>query len=112
MQPRFPMESELSMQADVKPRVPAELAELRGEIDRIDAEIMDALARRFAVTDKVGRLKAEHGLNSVDPVREQEKLQDLRRMAVEQGLNADFIHSLFQHLFNEVVKNHRSFLVK
>ena len=100
------------MQAEVKPVVPDELADLRKQIDQIDAEIMGALARRFAVTGKVGQLKAQHGLNSVDPVREQEKLQSLRTLASEQGLNADFVHSLFQHVFNEVVKNHRSFLDK
>jgi chorismate mutase len=106
------MESVLSMQADIKPLVPAELAALRGQIDQIDAEMMEALARRFAVTNKVGQLKAEHALNSVDPVREQEKLQHLRQMAAERGLNSDFVHDLFQHIFNEVVKNHRSFLTK
>lgn len=100
------------MQADIKPLVPAELAALRGQIDQIDAEIMEALARRFAVTNQVGQLKAQHALNSVDPVREQEKLQRLRQMATERGLNGDFVHDLFQHIFNEVVKNHRSFLAK
>jgi chorismate mutase len=98
------------MQAEVKPVIPPELADLRGQIDTIDSEIMNALARRFAVTNKVGQLKAQYGLNSVDPVREQEKLQGLRRLAADQGLNSDFVHSLFQHIFNEVVKNHRSFL--
>jgi chorismate mutase len=106
------MESALSMQADIKPLVPAELAELRGQIDRIDAEIMEALARRFAVTNNVGQLKATYALNSVDPVREQEKLQQLRQMAAERGLSSDFVHDLFQYIFNEVVKNHRSFLTK
>jgi chorismate mutase len=100
------------MQAEVKPALPAELADLRKQIDQIDTEIMGALARRFAVTSKVGQLKAQHGLNSVDPVREQEKLQFLRNLANEKGLNADFVHSLFQHVFNEVVKNHRSYLDK
>ncbi len=100
------------MQADVKPVVPAELADLRKQIDQIDAQIMEALARRFAVTGKVGQLKAQFHLNSVDPVREQEKLQSLRNLATENGLNAEFIDSLFQHVFNEVVKNHRSYLEK
>ena len=98
------------MQAEVKPVIPPELADLRGQIDNIDMEILTALARRFAVTNQVGQLNAQYGLNSVDPVREQEKLQSLRRLAAEKGLNSDFVHSLFQHIFNEVVKNHRNFL--
>jgi chorismate mutase len=100
------------MQAEVKPSIPAELADLRKQIDQIDAEIMAVLARRFAVTAKVGELKARHGLNSVDPVREQEKLLLLCKLAKEHGLNANFVQSLFQHVFNEVVKNHRSYLDK
>ena len=100
------------MQAEVKPSVPAELAVLRKQIDQIDEEIMAALARRFAVTVIVGQLKARQGLNSVDPVREQEKLQSLRNLAREMGLDADFVQNLFQHVFNEVVKSHRSFLDK
>ena len=71
------------MQADIKPLVPAELAELRGQIDRIDAEIMEALARRFAVTNNVGQLKAKYALNSVDPVREQEKLQQVQAQQLQ-----------------------------
>jgi chorismate mutase len=100
------------MSAEVMPVVPAELASLRGQIDHIDAELMNILARRFAVTNQVGQLKAKHSLNSVDPVREQEKLQRLRQLAQEKGLNDEFVHSLFQHIFNEVVKNHRGFLNK
>jgi chorismate mutase len=100
------------MQAEPKPAVPPQLGELRTQIDQIDAEIMRALARRFAVTGQVGELKASYGLNSVDPVREQEKLQELRKLALEQGLNPDFVHNLFQHIFNEVVKNHRDLLNK
>jgi|SRR5688572_29283739 chorismate mutase len=100
------------MQAEAKPVVPPALGDLRDQIDQIDAEIIAALARRFAVTGQVGKLKAEFGLNSVDPVREQEKLQKLKTLANEKGLNSDFVHDLFQHIFNEVVKNHRSYLKK
>ena len=100
------------MQVEAKPVVPPELAGLRDQIDQIDSEILRALAKRFAVTGQVGELKAKYGLNSVDPVREQEKLQKLRNLALEQGMNADFVHSLFQHIFNEVVKNHRTLLDK
>lgn len=100
------------MSVEVTPVVPAELAELRGQIDKIDSELMETLARRFTVTNKVGQLKAAYQLNSVDPVREQEKLQKLRQLARDKGLNDDFIHHLFQQIFNEVVKNHRGYLGK
>src|SRR5690606_7797918 len=100
------------MQTDSAPHVPPELLQLRDSIDRIDEDILNSLARRFEVTMQVGRLKAAHGLDSVDPVREQEKLERLSRMAEQKGLNSRFVHQLFQCLFDEVVRNHRTFLDK
>ncbi len=99
------MQADLHAQAN--PDVPKELLQLRDSIDRIDEEIIAALARRFAVTQQVGQLKARHDLESVDPVREQEKLQRLRSQAEQYGINADFVRGLFQQIFDEVVKNHR-----
>jgi chorismate mutase len=100
-------EAQTEAQANANTGVPKELLQLRDSIDSIDAEIIAALARRFAVTEQVGRLKARHDLESVDPVREQEKLQRLRSQAEQHGMNADFVRSLFQQIFDEVVKNHR-----
>jgi Chorismate mutase len=98
------------MQTDSTPRVPPELLQLRADIDKIDEEILDSLARRFEVTKQVGLLKAAHNLDSVDPVREQEKLARLKQLAEEKGLNGTFVHQLFQCLFDEVVRNHRALL--
>ena len=90
--------------------VPEELLPLREEIDRIDDEILSLLAKRFTVTAQVGELKARHQLNSVDPVREQQKLERLKERALEQGLKGEFVTELFQRIFDEVVMNHRSYL--
>jgi len=95
------------MPVETSSSVPEELLQLRLRIDSIDEELLAALARRFEVTYRVGQLKAAHGLDSVDPVREQEKLQRLRDMARQNGLDEGFVHGLFQLVFNEVVKNHR-----
>lgn len=91
-------------------QVPGELLTLRDEIDRIDEALLNLLAERFAVTSKVGQLKARNGLESVDPAREQEKLDRLRAQAEAKGLNSELVLDLFQAIFDEVVENHRSFL--
>lgn len=96
------------MQAEAHSDVPKALLELRQRIDAIDDELLTALARRFEITARVGQLKAELELDSVDPVREQQKLQRLQQAARARGLDADFVSALFQHIFDEVVKNHRS----
>lgn len=97
----------MSTPAHPKPTLPQELLQLRERIDSIDEEILSALARRFEVTEKVGQIKALHALDSVDPVREQEKLQRLCALAEQKGLSGILVHELYQRLFNEVVKNHR-----
>ena len=79
-------------------QVPDELLALRDEIDRIDNELINLLAERFSVTAKVGQLKAK------------KKLERLRQLASGKSLNSDFILDLFQMVFGEVVKNHRTFL--
>ncbi len=89
---------------------PDELLALRKQIDALDEELLALLARRFAVTNEVGRLKAAKRLDSVDPVREQEKLERLQALAAAQGMNGEFVKALFQMIFTEVVKNHRRFL--
>ena len=93
-------------------QVPDELLNLRTQIDRIDEEMLDLLAERFRVTAKVGELKAKTGLESVDPVREQAKLERLRTLAEARSVNSEFILGLFQAIFDEVVKNHRAYLEK
>ena len=100
----------MSKPAVTQSAVPRELLEFRDRIDNIDEEILSALARRFEVTVRVGQLKAQHGLDSVDPVREQEKLQRLRASAEQKGLDSNLVQEVFQRVFNEVVKNHRQLL--
>lgn len=90
--------------------VPEALLALRGQIDTIDDELVELLSRRFQVTRKVGMLKAEKRLDSVDPRREQEKLERLQALAREHQLDPDFVLSLFQDIFRQVVANHRGFL--
>lgn len=97
----------MSTPAQPKNALPQELLQLRDRIDSIDEDILSALARRFEVTEKVGQIKALHDLDSVDPVREQEKLLRLRALAEQKGLSGNLVHELYQRLFNEVVKNHR-----
>lgn len=88
--------------------VPAELLAARAEIDRIDRELVELLAQRFAQTHKVGVLKATNALQALDPGREAEKLAELRKLCQTHGLNADLVTELFTRIMQEVVKNHKA----
>ena len=87
-------------------QVPAELLEARNKIDQIDHQLVELLAARFQLTLKVGLLKADQGLAAFDESREAQKLDELRELCQEQGLDSEFITELFKRIMEEVVKNH------
>ncbi|ALO47321.1 chorismate mutase [Pseudohongiella spirulinae] len=84
----------------------AELLELRKQIDRLDQSLVLMLANRFALTRRVGNIKARVGLQSFDPQREAEKLDDIRRQCELHGLNADLVAEILAQIMRETVKNH------
>ena len=58
-----------------------ELSELRGQIDRIDDELVKLFAQRMEVSSQIGSYKKEKGLPVFVPAREREKLQDVAEKA-------------------------------
>lgn len=86
--------------------VPAELLEVRDQIDAIDSKLVELLADRFKLTHKVGLLKASQELSSLDSQREAEKLARLRELCEGQGLNPELVTELFSRIMREVVSNH------
>ncbi len=89
-----------------KPDVPAELTTLRGSIDNIDAALVHLLAERFKCTQRVGMLKAEHGLPPADPGREERQIQRLRSLASSAGLDPVFAEKFLNFIIAEVIHHH------
>lgn len=87
--------------------IPKELADARKLIDEIDADLVSLLARRFALTHQVGKLKAANSLDPVDPGREARKLQSIQALAEAQNLNPQLVTDLFARIMAEAVRNHR-----
>lgn len=87
--------------------VPQELLKIRDQIDDVDRRLVALLAERFALTARVGELKANRRLEAVDPEREARKLAAIRALCAEHGLNPDLVSELFTHIMAEAVKNHR-----
>ncbi|BDR53708.1 chorismate mutase [Bombiscardovia nodaiensis] len=65
----------------------ARIGAIRGEIDRIDAAVIELLSRRFKATDEVGQLKALAGFAPADPERERAQVEHLRQLAQSEGLD-------------------------
>ena len=87
--------------------IPQQLLEVREKIDQVDRELVQLLAQRFALTRKVGHLKADSKLEAVDPAREAQKLEKLRNLSREHELNPELVAALFTQIMAEVVANHR-----
>ena len=88
-------------------RAAALLAEHRAAIDRLDAVLVYTLAERFARTQAVGRLKAEHGLPPSDPDREATQIARLERLAQEAGLDPVFAIRFLEFVIEEVIRHHQ-----
>ena len=88
--------------------VMAELLELRGSIDNIDAALVHLLAERFKCTQKVGRLKAEHKLPPADPSRENVQIERLRALAADARLDPDFAEKFLNFIITEVIRHHEA----
>jgi 3-deoxy-7-phosphoheptulonate synthase / chorismate mutase len=57
--------------------MPSRLAELRGEIDEVNRELLALLQRRGEIVLEIGHLKQAQGLDGYDPSREEEMLHTL-----------------------------------
>jgi chorismate mutase len=84
------------------------LTSLRGSIDNLDAAIIHLLAERFKCTQKVGALKAAHGMPASDPAREARQIERLHRLAVDAELDPVFAERFLSFVIEEVIRHHRA----
>jgi chorismate mutase len=84
----------------------AELLSLRQQIDRLDHGLVLMLANRFALTRRVGEIKARVGLDSFDPQREAEKIADIRELCGQHDVNPELVADILAQIMRETVRNH------
>ena len=78
-----------------------QLTALRDEIDDIDGQLVALLAKRRAVTTKVGLLKSEVGMPIFAPEREASLLSVRRQQAIEAGLSPELIEDILRRLMQD-----------
>lgn len=86
--------------------IDAMLASYRSSIDNIDAALVNMLAERFKVTQKVGKHKARYGLPPADKSREAAQIERLRQMSIDARLDPDFSEKFLQFIIKEVIRHH------
>jgi len=92
---------------DAATRAAGLLADHRASIDRLDAVLVYTLAERFAHTQAVGVLKAQHALPPSDPDREANQIARLETLAEEAGLDPDFAKKFLAFIIEEVIHHHK-----
>lgn len=85
-----------------------ELRRMRQSIDNMDSALVHLLAERFKITQRVGELKACHGLPPADPNREQEQIARLRALAEDANLDPEFAEKVLNFIVAEVVRHHEA----
>ena len=78
-----------------------ELNELRDQIDAVDKQILDLLAERLALVEKVGEVKSEHGLPIYAPDREAAMLASRRKEAEKKGVPPQLIEDILRRTMRE-----------
>ncbi|MYH60024.1 MAG: chorismate mutase [Boseongicola sp. SB0675_bin_26] len=78
----------------------------RATIDRLDTILVYTLAERFACTQAVGKLKAEHKLPPADKAREAEQIRRLEGLAREADLDPEFAKKFLAFITEEVIQHH------
>ncbi len=84
------------------------LEKLRTQIDVIDNDIVQLLAKRFAVTHKVGVLKNQNKVASIDPQREAQQRKKMTALATAAGISPKLCHDIQRLIIDEVVLEHEA----
>ncbi|HKJ01010.1 MAG TPA: chorismate mutase [Longimicrobiales bacterium] len=74
------------------------LRHIRQEIDRLDQEILELMARRFDFAQATLSVKARLGLGPVDTRREAEVVRRAASHARERGLHPELVRDIFWRL--------------
>lgn len=77
------------------------LDELRNQIDTVDKQILELLARRLALVEEVGQVKSQHGLPIYAPDREAAMLASRRQEAEKIGVPAQLIEDVLRRTMRE-----------
>ena len=77
---------------------------LRQQIDRINEELLELLARRMRVTHEIGQFKKEHKMPVIQQTRYKDLMEKLVKDGEELGLSEDYIRTILATIHEESVK--------
>lgn len=83
------------------------LEELRDEIEEIDREIVESIARRTYVVESIAEVKKERGMEIHDPKREEVVLNRVAERAEALDVDPEDVREVFELLMDISKKEQR-----
>ena len=80
------------------------LDELREEINTIDDELIEVLAKRMDVVREIGKFKKENNLSTLDEKRWQEVLERVLETAKKYNLSQNLIKKIYEIIHNSALE--------
>jgi len=84
-----------------------DLENYRKEIDKIDFEIIDLLAKRMSVVDQIGEYKSRNKILVFDEKRFREIIDSRLSLAEKMSIDQDLIKNIFQLIHDASVKRQK-----
>lgn len=81
-----------------------DLSVLRHQIDELDNQLLEVLAKRFRVSREIGTYKKEHGMPVLQTVRYDEILNNRVTQAQSIGINGEFMKNILEAIHEESVR--------
>jgi chorismate mutase-like protein len=76
----------------------------RAELDKLDEHLLDVLLKRIDCCVQIARYKREHNIPMMQPQRINLVQERAARYAVEHGMNAEFLHRLYELIIAETCR--------
>lgn len=88
------------------------ITQLRHQIDELDNQLMELLAKRMCVCREIGQYKKEHNMTVLQTQRYKEILDKRGVQGAMCGMSAEFAAKIFEHIHEESVRQQMEIINK
>lgn len=88
------------------------ITQLRHQIDELDNQLMELLAKRMRVCKEIGQYKKEHNMTVLQTQRYKEILDKRGVQGAMCGMSAEFAAKIFEHIHEESVRQQMEIINK
>lgn len=79
----------------------------RTQIDSLDIEIVDLLARRFQIVEQIGELKKQDNISALQTARWNQLLENIKIQADYRWVSIELIENIWNLIHTEALKKEK-----